>query len=196
MAKEKKPSAWLENVGTAQAYLASACGEVFMANDGMVDIPSASMNQTFYKDFFDLAGIRVSHVRAGNFKGAVEPYTRSTMSSHLREHYINLLTSINDIVVTDIARGRKLPPASIRGIQKQRLMLSKAAKSSGIVDRLAETGMMRETIAKRIGGEVKWSEPKPIKAQIDRLHRHPRRNHGRRYEEKVDFKTEHRGLSS
>ena len=74
-----------------------------MSSDGMVDIPSATMAHTFYKDLFNLVGVNVMAIRAGDFKGAVEPFTRSSMSVHLRKHYENLLTSMNDAAVAQIA---------------------------------------------------------------------------------------------
>ncbi len=161
-----KTIAWITSVDTAGLCVASACDEIFMSSDGMVDIPSATMAHTFYKDLFNLVGVNVMAIRAGDFKGAVEPFTRSSMSVHLRKHYENLLTSMNDAAVAQIASGRKLTLKEVRQLQMNRLMLPATAKKHGLIDKLVEPGRMREAIAKHIagkGGDVKWGEPKKKK---------------------------------
>jgi protease-4 len=158
-----KTIAWVGSVDTATLCVASACNEIFMSSDGMVDIPSATMAHTFYKDLFNLVGVNVMAIRAGDFKGAVEPFTRSSMSVHLRKHYENLLTSMNDAAVAQIAAGRKLPRKTVRELQQNRLMLPATAMKHGLIDKLVEPGRMREAIAARIGGAVKWGEPKKKK---------------------------------
>jgi len=158
-----KTIAWVGSVDTAGLCVASACDEIFMSSDGMVDIPSATMAHTFYKDLFNLVGVNVMAIRAGNFKGAVEPFTRSSMSVHLRKHYENLLTSMNDAAVAQIAAGRKLPRKTVRELQQNRLMLPAMAMKHGLIDKLVDPGRMREAIAAHIGGAVKWAEPKKKK---------------------------------
>ncbi len=161
--KGKKTIAWLENADTPQVMLASACNEIYLTTDGLVDIPSSAMGHAFFKDLFDLAGVRISTVRAGDFKGAVEPFTRSTMSDHLREHYVEMLTSMNSATVEAIASSRKLSKDKVRAMQKDRVMLPETAKSYGLVDHLVEPASLRKTISARVGGEINWSEPKKIK---------------------------------
>ena len=161
-----KTIAWAGSIDTAVLCVASACDEIYLAKDGMVDIPSATMAHTFYKDLFDLVGVNVMAIRAGDFKGAVEPFTRSSMSVHLRKHYENLLRSMNDAAVAQIAAGRKLPRKTVRELQQTRLMLPTTAKQHGLIDHLVEPGRMREAIAKQIGGiggAVEWGEPKKKK---------------------------------
>jgi len=159
----KKTIAWLTSASTLELSVASACHEIFMSKDGMVDIPSSTMEHTFYKDLFNLLGLNVTTVRAGDFKGAVEPYTRSSMSMHLRKHYEKLLTSMNDVAVAQIAKGRKLPQETVRQLQQDRLMLPSSAKKHGLIDRLVEPGRMREAIETRVGGNVEWGTPKKKK---------------------------------
>tara|TARA_B100001971_G_C18235190_1_gene566649 strand:+ start:68 stop:1906 length:1839 start_codon:yes stop_codon:yes gene_type:complete len=159
----KKTIAWMASASTLELSVASACHEIFMSKDGMVDIPSTTMEHTFYKDLFNLVGLNVTTVRAGDFKGAVEPYTRSSMSVHLRKHYEKLLTSMNNVAVAQIAKGRKLPEEKVRQLQQNRLMLPSTAKEQGLIDRLVEPGRMREAIEACVEGEVEWGAPKKKK---------------------------------
>jgi len=155
--------AWVGSMDTPVLCVASMCDEIYMAKDGMVDIPSATMSHTFFKDLFNLLGVNVTAIRAGDFKGAVEPYTRASMSVHLRKHYEKLLTSMNDASVAQIAAGRKLSSEVVRQLQQNRLMQPAAAQKNGLLDKLVDPGRMRESVAKAVGGTVEWTEPKKPK---------------------------------
>ncbi len=155
----KKTIAWLEDASTVALAIAASCDEVLMADFGGIDMPSLAMQSMYYKDAFDLLGIQASVVRAGNFKGAVEPYTQSVMSAHLREHYLQMLRRINDGVVAKIAVGRGLEKELIRRLQKQRIVLPEEALAAGLIDGLAPYGSLKTTLSERIPGELAWSSP-------------------------------------
>jgi len=92
------------------------------------------MQTMFYRDMLDLVGVKATAVRCGEFKGAVEPYVRSQMSGHLREHYREMLASFNDDMVRRISTGRKLPRVKVRQLQAQRLFSPAEAMEAGLGD--------------------------------------------------------------
>lgn len=154
----KKVGAWLESAESAHLAVAAGCDHVAMADLGGVDMPSKTMQSYFYRDAMDLLGLKASVVRAGNFKGAVEPYVNSAMSEHLRHHYLDMLSSMNDAQVSMIARGRGLTTEKVRELQKQRLFIPAEALAAGLVDELAPFGTMKATMNRWIGGETSWVE--------------------------------------
>ena len=155
-AANKKTFAWLETASNVHLSIAANCDEVILADVGGIDMPSLAMQSMFYRDAMDLLGVKASVVRAGDFKGAVEPYLNSRMSDHLRAHYLAMLETMNDAQVTRIARGRGLKTSAIRELQKQRLLLPKEAVAAGLVDRLAPLGSMRSSIEKLIDEPIDW----------------------------------------
>ena len=155
----KKTIAWLENASTVHLSLAAACDEVMMTDFGGVDFPSAAMEAMYFRDAMDLIGVQASVVRAGDFKGAVEPYTNPAMSKHLRKHYIDMLQTINDARVSRIAKGRGLTTAKVRELQKQRFLTPKEALAAGLVDKLVSYGEMKKTIDEMIGEPTEWTTP-------------------------------------
>ncbi|MFO1065153.1 MAG: signal peptide peptidase SppA [Pirellulales bacterium] len=159
-AADKKLAAWLENPGNIQLSIAASCNKVVLGDFGAVDMPSMNMESMFYRDAMDLLGVQASVVRAGNFKGAVEPYINPQMSSHLRAHYLDMLTSINDAQVSRIAKGRGLTTAVVRELQKKRMLLPSEAQAKGLVDQLAPYGSMKESINAIVGEELEWTKPK------------------------------------
>lgn len=156
----KKTHAWLESASREALEIASMCDTVYMADFGEVDFPSVSMQSMFYRDAMDLVGVKASVVRAGDFKGAVEPYLNSRMSDHLRQHYLNMLISINDAAVDRIAKGRGLKTADVREMQSQRMWIAKEALAKGLVDKLAPYGSMQQAIGDDIGDNLNWVTPK------------------------------------
>lgn len=157
---KKKTIAWLENPANVHLALAATCDQVVLADFGGVDMPSAVMESMFFRDAMDLIGVKASVVRAGDFKGAVEPFINPVMSDHLREHYREMLSSINDAQVSRIARGRAMTTAAVRDLQKERLLLPKEALAKGLVDQLAPYGSMKETINALVGEDLEWTTPK------------------------------------
>ena len=158
--KGKKTIAWLEDAGNVQLAVAVCCDEIIMADFGGVDMPSASLETMFYRDAMDLIGVKASVVRAGDFKGAVEPYTNAVMSEHLKSHFMEMLESINAAQVSRIAKGRGLTTHAVRELQKKRMLLPADALGAGLITRLAPYGSMKSTIQDSIGKEIEWTKPK------------------------------------
>lgn len=156
----KKCIAWLENASNVQLAIAAACDEVLMADMGTIDMPSSSMETMFYRDAMDLFGIQASVTRAGDFKGAVEPYLNATMSPHLKQHYLAMIESINGAQLSRIAKGRNLPVGTVRELQKKRMLLPADALANRLVDQLVPYGAMKKTIMDRVGDEYEWTTPK------------------------------------
>ncbi len=156
----KKTIAWLENADNTHLAIAACCKKVFMADFGGLDFSSSALEAMYYRDAMDLIGIKASVVRAGDFKGAVEPYTNSEMSPHLRQHYVEMLRNTNAAQVDRLVRGRGLTTAKVRELQKQRFLTPGDALARGVVDKLAPYGSMKKTIDEMIGKETEWTTPK------------------------------------
>ena len=147
----KKTIAYLENASSSQYQLAALCEQVCLAGMGGVEISSPSMSVMFMKDALDLVGVRLDIVRCGDFKGAVEPYLLPRMSDHLREHYVAMLTKINNDVVRRIAKARRIDPATVRSLQAKRLLSAKEALAAGLVDRIVPWDGAERTLGRILG---------------------------------------------
>ncbi|MFO0980629.1 MAG: signal peptide peptidase SppA [Planctomycetota bacterium] len=155
----KRTFAWLENAGNVHYGVAAACDTIVMADLATLDIPSLTMGALYFRDAMDLVGIRATAVRVGKYKGAVEPFTLSEMSEHLRQHYLEMLRTMNDALVARLAEGRHLDAERMRELQRQRLFRAAEAKAAGLVDEVTSYGNGRNRIAELLGSEVAWSEP-------------------------------------
>lgn len=157
----KQTVAWLEVGSTAHYSVAAACDQVYIANMGMLDLPSRAMSSLHFRDAMDFLGVKASVARAGDFKGAVEPYTNSKMSDHLRRHYLRMLESLNADTVNRWARSRGMTADQVREIQSKRLFVGRAAVEAGLADALAPYGGERDLIESRLGKTVEWRVKRP-----------------------------------
>jgi protease-4 len=143
----KRLVCYLENADVGTYQLAAQCDQVLLADMGALDLRSPAMTVPHFKDALDLLGVQIEVTRVGAFKGAVEPYMLSSMSSHLREHYEAMLQSMNDDVVRRIATGRKLDPKDVRALQAHRFFPAKEALAKGLVDKLVPWSGPQRAIA-------------------------------------------------
>ncbi|MGE3173926.1 MAG: signal peptide peptidase SppA [Planctomycetota bacterium] len=172
----KQVVCYLEGGGTTAMQVAACCDRVLMVDMGGLEFASPALNVMHFKDALALLGVEAEMTRVGEFKGAVEPYVRSSMSDGLREHYLKMLASMNDDIVRRVAAGRKLDPAKVRELQAQRLFSAEQAKAAGLVDELvpydgADTALkaaLAPTLGTRAGGfELTEAVPKKKRRNRD-----------------------------
>ncbi|MEO0478363.1 MAG: signal peptide peptidase SppA [Planctomycetota bacterium] len=149
----KELVAYVENASTGMYQLAAQCDRILMADMGGLDFGAPSMAVTYLRDAMELLGVRMDVVRCGDFKGAVEPYLLSEMSDHLRQHYLDMLETMNRATTTSVAARRGLSLAEVRAAQKQRLLTANDALEMGLVDELVEWTGARRALTAVSGGE-------------------------------------------
>jgi protease-4 len=132
----KKVVAYVENCRTVTVQLMAMCDRVLMADMGMVDFSSPAITVMHMKDALDLLGVNVDVTRVGEFKGAVEPYMLPEMSDRLREHYVQMLDSMNADIVRRVAEGRGITQEKVRDLQRRRMLRASEALEAGLVDAL------------------------------------------------------------
>ena len=159
LSQSKKTYAWLENASNVALSVATRCDKVVLADFGSIDMPSNSMQSMFFGDALNLFGMEASVVRAGDFKGAVEPFLNAKMSPHLRQHNIDMLKALNDNLVDRIARGRGMKKSDVRELQGQRMIMPQDALDNGLVDMLAPYGSMQKSIEDDISEDIDWVTP-------------------------------------
>lgn len=155
----KTTAAWIENGAMPHLAIASACDRTLMADFGTLDFPSLGMTAMHFKDAMDAFGIEASVARVGDFKGAVEPYTLSEISDHLRDHYRAMLLSMNDEVVRFLVEGRGMTTSEVRSAQADRIFAARGALDRGLVDVLVPYGKLREFLEGEHDEGVTWVKP-------------------------------------
>ncbi|KAJ1953336.1 hypothetical protein EC988_003053 [Linderina pennispora] len=87
-------------------YLASAFSDIIVQPTGQLPLTGLSGTQMYFKDLLDKIGLRM-HVEARKeYKSVVAPYSQSSMPEKHRENMMDLLNSLNDTIIDDIATSR------------------------------------------------------------------------------------------
>jgi protease-4 len=171
----KKAYAYLE-AGDSHDYLAAVgCDQVFMPESGTLMLTGVRTEVTFYKDLFDKIGVKADMLRMGDFKGAAEPFTRSSLSKENRQQLESVLDdyyehSLIGAIVQGRA-GRKWTAEQVKKLIDHGPFTAKVAMSAGLIDKLAYPDQMRDAVK----GDLKAEQVKIT------------RNYGKEEGEKLDF---------
>ena len=116
-------------------YLASIADQLYLNPMGGIELNGFAAQPVFYAGTFDKYGIGVQTVRVGNYKGAIEPFTRQSLSPANREQQQTLLNQLWQSYRKTIADNRDLSPDAIQAIaDEQGLVFADAAVTAKLVD--------------------------------------------------------------
>lgn len=97
-------------------YLASVADSIFLNPVGAMDFKGLSAEILYYKDLQDKTGVKMEVVRHGKYKGAVEPFLSNEMSEDNRTQISELLGTIWNTIVSEIALDRSISEQDINVI--------------------------------------------------------------------------------
>jgi protease-4 len=143
--------AYLAQPSMRDYYLASAASRVLLAPAALFDVTGIASEVLFLKGALDKLGVEAQLTRAGRFKSAAEPFTRTDMSPEHREMAEALLDDVYEQLVTDVAAERHLSPDDVRAAFVDGPLLAAEALARGLVDELAYPDQLRSALEERFG---------------------------------------------
>jgi protease-4 len=108
-ASGKKVIAYGSELTQERYYLAAQADEIYLDPMGFVLINGYDRYRTYLKDALDKLGVAINVFRVGNFKSAVETYTRTNMSPDDREESLSYLRALWSSYQQAVTRARRLP---------------------------------------------------------------------------------------
>ncbi|MFI2741121.1 signal peptide peptidase SppA [Zhouia sp. PK063] len=133
-------------------YLASVADSVFMNPSGDIDFRGLSSEVLYYKDFEEKTGIKMEVIRHGKYKSAVEPYLANAMSDANREQISELLGSVWNSMLTEIAKSRNVTVEELNAVADSLSANSpEDAVSSHLIDKLAYGDQYEKSLKKAVG---------------------------------------------
>jgi protease-4 len=138
--------------------LASAASEVWLNPLGGVLVSGPGGSNLYFKGLLDKLGVTANVYRAGTYKSAVEPYTRTDMSPEARENYMALGQAVLESWRQSVRQAR--PKANVDlflrdmpgAINAAGGDMATAALRAGLVDKIGERREFEARLAK-LGGE-------------------------------------------
>ena len=158
----KKVVAYLEQGGMDLAlYLASAADKVVVCPSSEVIVKGPHAEVMMLKGLLDKIGVEADVVRAGEYKSAVEPLTRETLSPEAREQLQDLVDGIFDEVTAGIFRARDISAEEMARILDRGISRPDEAKGLGLVDEIGYYDDAKLVIARLV--EMKAEDPDRIR---------------------------------
>ncbi|MDE0054521.1 MAG: signal peptide peptidase SppA [Gammaproteobacteria bacterium] len=145
----------------ARYYLASFADEVYMHPYGELMLPGFGAYSDYYAGMLEKLKVNVHVYRVGEYKSAVEPYTRSDMSEDARKANRELVDDLWRSYVARVAENRRLDPQALQYYADQYDVLlrgvdgdaARIALESGMVDELLTRDAFRDRLKDRLGSD-------------------------------------------
>jgi protease-4 len=157
-ASGKKVIAFATTYMRDQYYLAAQADEVYLDPLGYVLIDGYARYPIYFKNALDKLGVEVNVFRVGQYKSAVEQFTRTNMSPQDREESLGYLNALWTSYQQGVTAARRLPadavtryvdslPESISAAQGE---TAQVAQRAGLITDIAT----RQQVEKRLIGLV------------------------------------------
>lgn len=149
-------SAWYDQ---GQYYAAAQADEIVLDPYGAVSVEGFSSYNNYFKDALDKLGVNVHVFRVGEYKSAVEPFTRNDMSSEARAADLEWLGDLWSSYGEAVAAGRKLDAGVVNAYVNGMVDGLKAnggdsalyARDQGLVTQLETLTDFRTRMAQTVG---------------------------------------------
>ena len=118
-------------------FLASIADEILENPIGTIEINGLGAEPLFYGAALAKYGIGVQAVRVGNFKAAVEPFTRQDLSPQNRQQLESLLGGVWQTYIETVATSRSLTASDLQAIaDHQGLLSAQKAQKAKLIDKV------------------------------------------------------------
>ena len=146
--------AYGEYYSESNYYLASLADSIYLNPEGLLEFNGLSSDVMFFKGMLDKLEVKPEIFRVGDFKSAVEPFFRESMSDANRLQYTSFLNSINGHVIAQVAASRKLPIEVVKVISdSMKVRNSEDAVRLGMISKAAYYDQVLATLKKKTGAE-------------------------------------------
>lgn len=142
-----------------QYYLASRADEIYLDPMGAAYVDGYANYNLFFKDALDKLSVDVNVFRVGQFKSAVEPFSRNDMSPQDREESLSWLGAVWGVYKGDVAEARDFEADRLQNYADQSATLlrkadgdlAKMALDAGLVTGLKGRFEVEERLAEITG---------------------------------------------
>ena len=158
----KQVVAYADYFSQYQYHIASYSDALYMHPMGQALLTGYGGNNLYFREMLRKLSINVHVFRVGDFKSAVEPFTRDDMSDEAKLANKTLYGGLWNYLLEDIARNRQIPRTEVETYSEQFSVLlqksggdmARAALEAKMVDEL----LTRDQVRSRIADQVGWIE--------------------------------------
>ncbi|MFM7114752.1 MAG: S49 family peptidase, partial [Planctomycetota bacterium] len=148
----KKVVAYSSSGESRDILLGLEADEFWMPESAWMMLVGVRSEVYFYKEIFDLLGVKADFLKVGDFKSAVEPYTRTSLSEPARRQMTEMLDDFfNKAIIGGILKARpagKLTALGVKAAIDKAPLSARDALEAGLLDRV---GYRHEALERAIG---------------------------------------------
>ena len=136
--REAGKDVWMytEHLSNGTALLGSAANHFTLMPEAECSFHGIHAESMYFKGLLDKVGVRAEVIHIGDFKSFGETFYRTGPSDEAKQQEEQLIHSIYDQVVSEVAAGRKLEPAKVRAIIDNGALNATKMNEAGIADHL------------------------------------------------------------
>jgi protease-4 len=154
---KKRVIAYVESADLPTLVALSKVDELWIAPEGSLYLPGLQAEVSFYKDLLGTLGLEADIEAVGQFKSAMEPFTRQSMSDAARENLESLVDGLYQSLVSALAARPGLNADKVKAAIDLGLFDGEAALKAGLVDKIGYWGEALDAQVKRDGaGTLAW----------------------------------------
>ena len=155
--KKDKPIYSFSNIQSkASYYISSISNFNAISPPGFISVSGFGIGTFFYKSLFDEIGINIELFRAGEFKGAAEPFVRNNFSKENKKQYMNLLDYRMENYLGNISESRNIKEdVLIDMIDKYQTELSSDAYENNLIDSIMYEDQMTDYLKSKVDSSFK-----------------------------------------
>ena len=133
----KKIIAYDVTLSEREYYLSSLADEIIINPMGMMELNGLSSKQMFFKGALEKYGVGVQVIRVGDYKSAVEPYTRTDLSDANKEQTLALISDLWGKFLDTVTDSRELDPDNLQKLADAKGYLEpQEATKAGLIDKV------------------------------------------------------------
>ncbi len=124
--------------GERDYYLASVADTLYLNPAGIMELNGFRAEIQFLAGALNKYGVGVQVLRAGRYKSAIEPFTRTASSPEEKQQTQALLTDLWQEFLTTTSTARETTPEAIQAIaENQGILPAAEAQAAGLIDNVA-----------------------------------------------------------
>jgi len=125
-----------EALANKTALLGSAANHFALMPEADCEFSGIHTEAFYFKNLLDRIGVQADVIHIGDFKSFGEEFYRTGPSDYAKQQEEQLVDSIFDVLLRDVAAGRKLPENKVRELIDRGTMTAAEAKAGGLADAL------------------------------------------------------------
>ena len=155
--KKDKPIYSFSNIQSkASYYISSISNFNAISPPGFVSVSGFGIGTFFYKSLFDEIGVNVELFRAGEFKGAAEPFVRDNFSKENKKQYMNLLDYRMGNYLDNISESRNIKEDMLMYmIDNYQTELASDAYENNLIDSIMYEDQMTDYLKNEVDSSYK-----------------------------------------